>query len=241
MNNGFQTVLDHIRSIADSEAHKGRLFERLRKHYALTLQFFPFLLALLFLALLPFTAIHGKGTIEKVTPHFRQAFWGDSKEEVLSKETAELVLSNEDGLIFEALIASVPVYVFYNFEDDKLFEARYQGNQGYIETESYMDDFDKFAKLLSAKYGKADNKTFWKDSAAARRYRNGGRRELAMSVNLGYLVYSFAWLTTHTEIVLQLFSKESEITFAVFYYSKELQYLQDKQQKRKDAESLADF
>ena len=33
MNDGFQAVLDHIRSIADSEAHKGRLFERLMKAY----------------------------------------------------------------------------------------------------------------------------------------------------------------------------------------------------------------
>ena len=33
MSNGFQTVLDHIRSISDSEAQKGRLFERLMKTY----------------------------------------------------------------------------------------------------------------------------------------------------------------------------------------------------------------
>ena len=33
MNNSFQAVLDHIRSIADSEARKGRLFERLMKAY----------------------------------------------------------------------------------------------------------------------------------------------------------------------------------------------------------------
>ena len=33
MNNGFEAVLDHIRSIADSKAKKGRLFERLMKTY----------------------------------------------------------------------------------------------------------------------------------------------------------------------------------------------------------------
>ena len=33
MSNGFQQVLDHIRSIADSEFDKGRLFERLMKTY----------------------------------------------------------------------------------------------------------------------------------------------------------------------------------------------------------------
>ena len=33
MTDGFQRTLDHIRSIADSEAHKGRLFERLMKTY----------------------------------------------------------------------------------------------------------------------------------------------------------------------------------------------------------------
>ncbi len=33
MNDGFQSILDHIRSIAESEAHKGRLFERLMKSY----------------------------------------------------------------------------------------------------------------------------------------------------------------------------------------------------------------
>ena len=33
MNNSFQAVLDHIRSISDSEARKGRLFERLMKTY----------------------------------------------------------------------------------------------------------------------------------------------------------------------------------------------------------------
>ena len=32
---GFQETLDHIRSIADSEAQKGRLFERLMKTYFL--------------------------------------------------------------------------------------------------------------------------------------------------------------------------------------------------------------
>ena len=33
MSNGFEQALDHIRSVADSEAHKGRLFERLMKAY----------------------------------------------------------------------------------------------------------------------------------------------------------------------------------------------------------------
>ena len=33
MNDGFQRTLDHIRSIAGSEAEKGRLFERLMKAY----------------------------------------------------------------------------------------------------------------------------------------------------------------------------------------------------------------
>ena len=33
MSNGFQQALDHIRSVADSQAHKGRLFERLMKAY----------------------------------------------------------------------------------------------------------------------------------------------------------------------------------------------------------------
>ena len=33
MTDGFQRTLDHIRSIADSEAEKGRLFERLMKTY----------------------------------------------------------------------------------------------------------------------------------------------------------------------------------------------------------------
>ena len=33
LSNSFQKTLDHIRSIADSEAHKGRLFERLMKTY----------------------------------------------------------------------------------------------------------------------------------------------------------------------------------------------------------------
>ena len=33
MTDGFQRMLDHIRSIADSESEKGRLFERLMKTY----------------------------------------------------------------------------------------------------------------------------------------------------------------------------------------------------------------
>lgn len=33
MSSGFQQALDQIRSIADSEAQKGRLFERLMKKY----------------------------------------------------------------------------------------------------------------------------------------------------------------------------------------------------------------
>ena len=33
MSNGFQRVLNHIRSIAGTEAEKGRLFERLMKAY----------------------------------------------------------------------------------------------------------------------------------------------------------------------------------------------------------------
>ena len=33
MTDGFQRVLDHIRAIADTEAEKGRLFERLMKTY----------------------------------------------------------------------------------------------------------------------------------------------------------------------------------------------------------------
>ncbi len=33
MSNDFQSVLDHIRSVAGTEAEKGRLFERLMRAY----------------------------------------------------------------------------------------------------------------------------------------------------------------------------------------------------------------
>ena len=206
------------------------------KNYVVAFQFFPFLLALLFLTLSPFTAIHGKATIEKLTPHFRQAFWGDSMEMVLEKETVKGGASSENSLTFEAEVAGIPVYVLYEFEDDQLFGAGYIGAQDYSQPISYLDDFDKFAKLLTAKYGRPTDKSIVHNQNALEAAAN-----LGLAVNYGYITIIREWHTADTRIHFELTAKEYKIFFNLFYYSKALFHLGEQRYKRQDAESLADF
>lgn len=180
------------------------------------------------------------GTIEKLAPHFRKAFWGDSANEVQKKETAEYDGFADGIMSFKAEVASVPVFIFYIFEADKLVKAGYIGNQGYSQDVSFLNDFSEFSRLLTAKYGTPEIKTVWSNDYAKKNMSNTAR-DLARSVSYGYLTVLHSWQTVETHINLELKAKEYKISFIVHYFSKELSYLLDRSNNKKDAAKLDDF
>ena len=159
--------------------------------------------------------------------------------QVMEKETAELVESQEDALAYETKLADVSVSVVYRFEDDKLMRATYIGRQDYYHAENYLDDYAKFKRLLTAKYGNpTTDKEYWSDNV----YRKSGkRRDLAMALKIGHLSLHSIWHTADTEIGLSVFGKEYEVSFGVFYESKEFRHLADRISKRQEAADLSDF
>ena len=185
----------------------------------------------------------GISQIEKLEPDFRNSYWGDSMDTVKKNETAKSLFPTKDRLTFDTKILNIPFFIFYVFEDDKLFRSNYSGKQVYVETEYYIDDFNKVAELLREKYGEENNKTYWVDTFAQSRYENPNLRQIAMCINLGYLVYYYEWETIDTVIALQLFKSKdfSEIVFTIHYDSKEFKFLSEQKKDREKNKELKNF
>ncbi len=212
----------------------------------------PFRLFPLFLVLLAPLAQGNPGTVEKLEPHFRQAFWGESKEQILARETAELVFSSDNLLVFSGYLAVIPVFsghrpeipveIYYHLEEDKLYLAGYRGKRVYNHPIYYVDDYDKFADLLRDKYGKpsynplSHNEYVWASTTLSIQSNSFSDKEKAILMLRGQLTYERNWNTPDTSITLTLSAEDSKVELGIRYSSEEFINLLVKSLRRSEAE-----
>ncbi len=106
-------------------------------------------LALLFLSSI--SACEKNETEEKFD--FRMTRSGITLKEVLSSETAEIDTVLENCLAYYSKVMDIDVHLFYEFENDSLYKAKYVVTQHHKSVEDFIDDYEAFKWILIQKYG----------------------------------------------------------------------------------------
>ncbi len=159
-------------------------------------------------------------TVEESTPHFRKAFWGDSKSQIREKETAEFVREEERSLTYKTEVGGVPVGMGYTFVDDKLVSAGYLGSQQYRDAADYHDDYANWKKLLTNRLGEPNKDSQrWLDD----RYKNkGDRRSLGRAIKRGHVIHYTEWNTADSKIRLRLWGEDAKVNLMILHQGQEM-------------------
>jgi hypothetical protein len=149
---------------------------------------------------------------------FRKTNWGMSKEQVKASEKGEIVVENENTVIFMVPDFDDNFQCGYDFLENKLYSSLYRFSGEHSNKNLYIDDYERLKGALTKKYGKpiADN-IEWKNNI----YKDD-RANWGMAISLGYLMYFSMWETPATWISLILSGDNYDIGFGILYQSKEL-------------------
>lgn len=145
---------------------------------------------------------------------FRNAKWGDTKEEVIRYETLTNPEINDDSIIYETKLDNKNVYLYYAFKNDKLIGALYSLNEN---TQTYykMQYYDDWKKLITKKYGSPNLDKKYKLSYVA-----DYCSDEAQAIECGFIEYRSEWKNKNTNIRLLLQKGEETPNLLLLYYDK---------------------
>lgn len=149
--------------------------------------------------------------VKEENPDFRNCNWGMTKDEVKKHETdIEIIEENEDEIKAKVEINNIDFYAGYYFNNDKLEQVSMEEHSN---ENLYIDDYEKFPKLISEKYGEPKlNEKVWNDDLYKDRPSDWG-----FAISLGELSMISQWLTDTTEVGLTLTGDNYNIVFGIVY------------------------
>ena len=144
--------------------------------------------------------------VEEPTPHFREAFWGDSKSQVREKETAELVREDDSTHAYNTRLAGIPGVTTYSFIGDNLVSAGYRRAENPQLAHEYLADYQTLKAHLTSIYG--NPLTDIRDWANDAGFMEGNQEYYAGALLGGQLKKTALWETSDTEISLSLYKSD---------------------------------
>ncbi|MBV5327422.1 MAG: hypothetical protein JZU65_07270 [Chlorobium sp.] len=147
---------------------------------------------------------------------FREAEWGMSSEQVKLLEKTESVYPKKNALTFKGKIAGKPVDIIYEFDNNKLKSGTYTFTARNVNSNVYIQDYDKINEFLDIKYGAPESKKVsWNNDM----YRDKkGFHGLALSA--GHLSFESIWQEDKTTIIHKLTGINNTIDHSIYYYDK---------------------
>ena len=165
---------------------------------------------------------------------FRIAQWGDSKQDVMTKEGKANLSSSDAIYMFNDVVAAMKCSVVYIFAEDKLVMAKYLFEETHSNKNDYIRDYNDIVSLMTDKYGKPDfNAPEWKNSL----YKNS-KQDYGFAVSIGHLAYSAGWFGKTTDITVALYGENNTVTLLVQYVSKKHRQLMENQAKQAKSAGL---
>jgi len=159
---------------------------------------------------------------------FRAYHWGDSKEEVLEKETQQPLLTDEEYLVYEGMVAKFPATIIYTFLESELVRGMYVLENEHEKNNDYILDFFYLKDLLTQLYGNPMEELEITPSMVEKDNRGRYGKEIAQ----GKRVLQNKWKLERTLIILTIDSKDNKISTRINYSSFFLlEHLQKKQQE----------
>jgi len=169
---------------------------------------------------------------------FRNTRWGMKKDKVLSTEKNNPIGAVTVKQYFTAYytgeIASMKADYGYIFLDDVLVRAYYIFSETHLNSNEFINDYNRLKKILTRKYGSPiKSGSYWHKDL----YKNNPQH-YGMAVSVGHLVFQSDWVTDRTLIRLTLKGDNFNINSGVVYTSKLHKELIDKAKEKSDEEGL---
>jgi len=159
---------------------------------------------------------------------FRLTRWGMTEDEVIASESKlDPIEKTENLLKYKTQLLGDNVELIYQFAQNKLIASSYKLDDNYLNSQHFINTYNKFKAKLVQKYGPAQkDETIWLNEA----YRNlSSKRGLALS--LGHVEYLAVWDTPSTTINCTLKEVNYNVNCAVDYWSKEYSALKEELKK----------
>lgn len=149
-------------------------------------------------------------------PHFRNARWGMSREEILKLEGWPGHEEKSGGLttfIYPQKIMGMDCLIGYVFAENRLVKARYSFLTGHTDKNLYFEDYRIIKDELTHKYGKPmTERSLWRNGQDKK-----DRSRWGQALGLGHLEYVSRWKNSETEIFLRLFGRDNTVRLVLEY------------------------
>ena len=180
---------------------------------------------------------------------FRKTKWGNSVEKVKSSEAPTILLGDGNTLITRGSVAGLECTIGYCFVNGKLWRGVYAFSETHSNKNMFITDYNSIKDILIEKYGEPEGLAMI-DSALKRfpensnlKYLEGGmvwlndlyaddKSQYGLAVSIGHLTYYCEWEIGDTKIHMVLSGDNYNINHILVYYSKSLEKLSDKEQKK---------
>jgi len=184
----------------------------------------------------------------KEKPHFRQAYWGTSKQEVKATLTDKDKIIDEADNGFAVKNADTSEYgILYCFTDDKLTHGAYVYDEEHYNKNKYIDEYGNMQDILTDKYGEPEtDEWIWSDDLF-----KDDRGSWGLAMSIGHLTTVTEWNPTKefynsklnisehpktfvTHIKLVAHGDNYEINLVILYESTEYYHLFEENEKQKN-------
>ena len=160
--------------------------------------------------------------------NFRYTRWGMTEDEVIASESKlDPTEKNENLLKYKTQVLGNNVELIYQFAQNKLIGSSYKLDDNYLNSQHFINTYNKFKAKLVQKYGPAQkDETIWLNEA----YRNLSNKK-GLALSLGHLEYLAVWDTPSTTIDCTLKEVNYYVNCTVNYWSKEYSALKEELKK----------
>ena len=160
-----------------------------------------------------------------IEPDFRTVRWGMTEEEVKNLEgnlpdySGELDGRNAWYIGYDTNLMGNSVIVAYYFGTNGLYEARYIWSESHSNENLYISDYNSVKNELTKKYGSPwwDQENW--DTSSHESYYSDKKGE---ALSFGYLTYETCYDTSRTDITMQMYADNYDISFIVYYESQDI-------------------
>lgn len=166
---------------------------------------------------------------------FRNVDWGMNMEQVKELETGDLILEENNDLMYSTTLVGYDVYLLYRFtNDDQLANTGYVFDVTYMNGNKYIDDYDEIKSLLTEKYGKPlDTGEYWLNDL----YK-GDVQHYGTAISIGHLIYETDWEADKAFIRLRLYGENYDTSLILSYMSDEYFQILQEENKRSNIDEL---
>jgi len=156
---------------------------------------------------------------------FRTFTWGVDTATVKNGETANLLYSKNNSLVYNGKLSNLEAKIIYDFSStNQLYQAFYLVTLNSKTPEIYVDNFQMLQELLTGKYGQPKSKSAFTINGKVISQDKWASNLISDNLNL-----ETKWKTATTDITLFLYSINDELCIEIRYTSTDFA-------KRADAE-----